>query len=121
MFKTFLTIKNIGKFRDCRAAGDVEFRNLTLIYAENGRGQSTVCDILHSLQAGDAAILNGRSTLGSPNQPETAVRLDGETATFKGGAWTTTCPDLAIFDTRFVHDNVFAGDYVDHEHKRNLY
>ena len=29
--------------------------------------------------------------------------------------------NMSIFDTRFVHDNVFAGDYVDHEHKRNLY
>ena len=42
MLEKIVTIKNVGKFRNCQAAGDVTFRTLTLVYAENGRGKSTL-------------------------------------------------------------------------------
>ena len=31
--KKFIRIQNVGKFRDCKPAGDVELRDVTLIYA----------------------------------------------------------------------------------------
>src|SRR5690606_37351156 len=40
---------------------------------------------------------------------------------FTRGAWSAPLPEIAIFDTTFVHQNVFAGDRIDHDHKRNLY
>jgi wobble nucleotide-excising tRNase len=121
MLKKIVAIKGIGKFRDYSAKGDTEFRKLTLLYAENACGKTTLCDILRSLQSGDGAQLTARRTLGSPNSPETTIRLETQTVSFKAGKWSASFPDVAIFDTRFVHDNIFAGDYVDHEHKRNLY
>ena len=49
--------------------------------------------------------------LSAPLQPpEIIIRLDGQTASFKSGAWEILCADIAIFDTRFVHDNVFTVD-----------
>ncbi len=35
--------------------------------------------------------------------------------------WNKTIPDLAIFDSVFVSDNVYSGDGIDHDHKRRLY
>lgn len=121
MLKKIIKIKNIGKFRDCHASGDVEFRAMTLIYAENGRGKTTLCDILHSLGSGNPEHINGRQTLDCGDEPEVTIRLDADMAIFKDGSWNKTYPDIAVFDMTFVHQNVYAGDYVDHDHKKNLY
>ena len=49
------------------------------------------------------------------------LRLGGNTVSFSNGTWNTTYSDIVIFDSVFIHDNVYAGDYVDHDHKKNLY
>ncbi len=40
---------------------------------------------------------------------------------FTDGAWSATLPDIEIFDARFIYDNVYAGECVEHEQRRNLY
>jgi len=42
MIEKIIFIKNIGKFADYRAQGEMSFRRLTLIYAENARGKTTL-------------------------------------------------------------------------------
>ena len=54
MIKKFVEIKNVGKFEDCSAKGDVELKKLNVVYAENGCGKTTICDILRSLKTGVA-------------------------------------------------------------------
>ena len=49
------------------------------------------------------------------------LRLETENTNFRGQSWSLQWPDIALFDTTFVHRNVYAGDYVDHDHKKNLY
>jgi wobble nucleotide-excising tRNase len=121
MLKKIICIKNIGRFRECHALGDVEFKTLTLVHAENGRGKTTLCDILRSLKTGNPGYISGRCTLGLDGNTEVRILLDKGVATFKDGAWDATYPDIAIYDSSFVHENVYAGDYIDHEHKKNLY
>ena len=65
MLKKFVTIKNVGRFRNFKAVGDVELKRHSLFHAENGRGKTTLCAILRSLQSGVAAHVIGRTTLGS--------------------------------------------------------
>lgn len=77
MIKKIIAIKNVGKFRAYSAKNDMEFRKLTLIYAENSCGKTTLADIFRSLQSGDPHLINGRATLGSPQPPEVIIRLDG--------------------------------------------
>ncbi len=121
MLEKILSIKNVGKFRDCNAAGDVAFRPLTLIYAENARGKTTFCDILRSLTNDRADLVLGRTTLTATDSPHVRLLINGQTVTFKDESWDTTIPDIAIYDTTFVHENVYTGDHVDHDHKKNLY
>lgn len=121
MIEKFISIKNIGRFRDCSPRGDVTFRKLNLLFAENGRGKTTLCAILRSLQTGQHEFISERKTLGTADSASMQIRLGGNTITFKNDIWSATHPDLAIFDSMFVHDNVYAGDYVDHDHKKNLY
>jgi wobble nucleotide-excising tRNase len=99
----------------------VSFRKLNLLFAENGRGKTTLCAILRSLQTGQHEFISERKTLGATDSASVQIRLGGNTITFGNDIWSATHPDLAIFDSVFVHDNVYAGDYVDHDHKKNLY
>ncbi len=93
----------------------------SFIFADNGRGKTTVCDILRSLQSGEGAYVLGRKRLGTPGDPEIDILLPAATTKFRHGKWDTIYPDISIFDSTFIHRNVFAGDYVDHDQKRNLY
>jgi len=121
MLEKIVQIKSIGRFRDYAANGDVTFRKLTLVYAENGRGKTTLCAILRSLQSGQPEFIAERKTLGVAGAPFVHIRLNSANYQFTNGAWTVTHPDILIFDPVFVNDNVYSGDYVEHEHKKNLY
>jgi wobble nucleotide-excising tRNase len=121
MLKKFVTIKNVGRFRNYGAGGDVELKRYSLLFAENGRGKTTLCAILRSLQAGVGAHVLGRTTLGSPDPPEIRILHDGGALTFSNGVWSATVPEIVIFDATFVSENVFSGDSVDIDHKRSLY
>ena len=121
MLKKFIRIKNIGKFVDCKAAGDVEFRPLTLIFGENGRGKTTLCGVLRSVGSGDRSYLSERKTLGSSDDTEISILADDGTVDYKSNAWSAEMPNVVVFDSGFVHENVYAGDHVAHEHKKNLH
>lgn len=121
MIEKFVSIKNVGRFRNCGARSDVALKKLTLIFAENGRGKTTLCAILRSLMSGRHEFISERKTLGSNHPASIQIRIAGNFASFSKDTWNTTHPEIAIFDSAFTHDNVYAGDYVDHEHKKNLY
>lgn len=117
----FLTIKNVGRFQNYGASGDVLLKRFNLIFAENGRGKSTLCAILRSAQSNEPAHVLGRATLGSSDAPYVQFLTPSGNVTFKAGSWTQAMPHLAIFDSTFIAENVFSGDTVDLDHRRNLY
>ena len=121
MLEKIVQIKSIGRFRDYAARGDVTFRKLTLVYAENGRGKTTLCAILRSLQTGQIEFIAERKTLAATDPAFVHLRLNNANYQFTNNAWTVTHPDILIFDPVFVNDNVYSGDYVEHEHKKHLY
>ena len=121
MIERVISLMNVGKFANCKAAGDVTFRKLTLIYGENGRGKTTLCDVFRSLTTGSGDRIIGRTTLGSEGSPSCQILVSGGKRTFSNGAWCQSFPNLAIYDSAFVHENVYAGDVIDHDHKKNLY
>ena len=121
MLRKFVSIKNVGRFASYGASGDVELKRYNLIFAENGRGKTTLCALLRSLQSGDGAHVIGRATLGASDPPEAEILTTGGMITFHQGAWKETVPDIAIFDSTFVSENVHSGDVVHIGHRRSLY
>jgi len=119
--RKIIAIKNVGRFLNYSASGDVELKRYNLLFAENGRGKTTLCAILRSLQSGEPGHIVGRTTLGVGGAPEVHLRTDTGNATFSAGAWNGTLPTLSIFDATFVAENVYSGDIVDLDHRRNLY
>lgn len=123
MIRKIISLNNVGRFEALKAHGDVEFRKFTLVFADNGVGKTTLCEVIRSLQTGNPDILAGRKTLGARGDPEAKILLaDGTVAEFKGGGWSRTPPGgVSIFDATYVRDNVHAGEVVDTSHRRNLF
>jgi ABC-type lipoprotein export system ATPase subunit len=80
-------IGSVGRFRACAAEGDVTFKKFTVIFGENGRGKTTLCSILRSLQTNNPDIVIGRTTLGGSKDPNIVLNFADETVLFKNGAW----------------------------------
>jgi wobble nucleotide-excising tRNase len=99
----------------------VTFRRFTLIFAENGRDKTTLCAILRSLFTDTPAFIIGRATLGSLERPEVQLLTSNGSIAFRNGVWSNAFSDVAVFDGIYVSENVFAGDVVDTEQRRNLY
>lgn len=121
MIKDIINIHNIGRFSKYDKRGDLAFRRYTLVFAENGRGKTTLCSILRSLQSNDVDPILERRTLGAEGDPHVQILLSNGRAAFAAGAWSTNFSELMIFDQKFVSDNVFSGDTIDAEHRQNLY
>src|SRR4051812_5531146 len=49
-------IGSVGRFRSCGAQGDVTLKKYTVVFGENGRGKTTLCAILRSLQTVNSDI-----------------------------------------------------------------
>src|SRR6266487_2704237 len=98
MLRKLISIKNVGRFLNYGASGDVELRRYNLIFAENGRGKTTLCAIFRSLSTNTPAFIIGRRTLGSVEPPEVQLLLANGSTNFRNGAWSAPFPDIAVFD-----------------------
>ena len=100
MLQRISSIKNVGRFKNCVAIGDVSLRRFTLIFAENGRGKTTLCAILRSLFTNIPALIIGRRTLGTVDAQEIQFLTTGGTIWFRNGAWTAAFPNIAVSTVR---------------------
>jgi wobble nucleotide-excising tRNase len=121
MLNKIVKINNVGCFSKYSAVGDVSFRKVTLVYAENGRGKTTFCAVLRSLQSGLAEFISERKTLSTTEPACVHLRLNNNNLQYDNNVWNYIHPDIVIFDPVFINENVYSGDYVEHEHKKNLY
>ena len=120
MITKIIKIKNVSRFADYSARGDVNFNKSTLIYGENGRGKTTLCNILRSLQSKSTNLILERKTIGATSDPEIILRTD-QNFSFADNHWNEKLDDLLIYDSKFVNENVYTGESIEHSHKKNLY
>ena len=112
MLKKIVAIKNVGRFRNSAAAGVPEFAKHSFIFGANGHGKTTICAILRSVKTGEASHVVGRKTLGVTDAASIELLTNSGMVKFTGTAWDAAKPDIAIFDSTFVSDNVHSGDIV---------
>ena len=93
-----------------------------MVYAENGRGKTTLSAILRSLGTGDPTPIAERKRLSATHEPHVVMQsVAGTAINFHNGAWTQTLSNLAVFDDVFVDENVFSGLSVEPGHRQNLH
>jgi len=79
--------------------------------------------ILRSLSTGESLLITERQRLGSVNPPHIVLDCDAVTPStmFQAGAWNRTMPNLAVFDEKFVYQNVYSGLAVEPEHRQKMH
>ena len=123
MLKRIRKIQNIGRFADCHDAGR-EFSKETIVFGFNAQGKSTLTAILRSLKHGNNDMLIGRKTLGA--NAGIIIEIDFEDGdsndkfVFQNRAWNKANPNILIFDSKFIAENVFEGESVNFSQQQNL-
>ena len=123
MIKNFKLLRNIGQFDYVDAGKNIDLGKLSLIFADNGRGKTTLATILRSLSEGTPDMVLGRQRLGSKDSPNIVIQLDNGSPpfVFEKGNWNTSLNGMRVFDDSFVEDNVCSGLNVSPQQRQNLH
>jgi len=130
MLKRINRITNVGCFRNSRAS-QFQFEPLTFIYGENCNGKSTLCDILRSLSENNPLLISNRISIprheASQNQHVTFNFLlpnnnSESPINFETNTWANALTDIEIlvFDSNFIHRNVFTGLSIERRNHENV-
>lgn len=117
----FQLLRNVGQFDSVNAGAQIGLSPLALVYAENGRGKTTLAAILRSLSNGDPTLIEDRHRLGAAHRPHIVMTVSGVQFVYQNGAWGQPLPRIAVFDDAFVAANVCSGIEIDASHRQNLH
>lgn len=118
--RKIVRLTSIGRFIAAGISGG-EYRRFTLVYGGNSRGKSTLCGVLRSLQRNDPKELLSRMTFGAKAPIEAQLLLDDRMASFMNGRWNAPSPEMLIFDGKFISENVYTGEQIAVDQRRNVY
>lgn len=123
MINAIQLLRNIGLFDSVNGGANIAFARITLIYAENGRGKTTLAAIMRSLASGDPLPIVERRRLAAQHTPHIVINCTGggTPAMFQNGVWNRTLADVVVFDDHFVDQNVYSGLTIAAEHRQNLH
>lgn len=123
MIKNLKLLRNIGLFDSVSEGAKIDLGKLTLLYADNARGKTTLAEVLRSLADNDPSLIAQRKRLSSSGDPHIVIELDdgSKAVVFQNGKWSHHLPNLAVFDDAFIEKNVYSGLSVSSEHRQNLY
>ncbi|KPA94399.1 AAA family ATPase [Pseudomonas asplenii] len=113
-------IRGIGLLHDVNGRA-LRFSKTQLIYADNGRGKSTLASILRSVAEGDSSALIDRKTVDGTIPPDACLAFgSGHKVTLTKGKWSEARPELLVFDAEFIEKNVHSGGVVSPGQRKNL-
>lgn len=123
MIQSLQMLRNVGQFDSVAAGANLPFGRLSVVYAENGRGKTTLAAILRSLATGDPLSVAERHRLAAQHQPHVVIECTGgpPPAVFQANQWNRTLPNVTIFDEVFVDENIYSGLVVGAGHRQNLH
>lgn len=123
MLEKIIRVDGVGIFHNGTPAAR-DLAKLTLIYADNARGKSTLSAILRAVASGDTVALTSRATIGGTRPAAVHLRFQepagGRTVRFENGVWDGTAPHVHVFDNAFVENNVYAAGEVSTGHHEAL-
>lgn len=117
-------IANVGEFERVDDDPPLPLARLTLLYAENARGKTTLAEVLRSLATGDATLLASRQRLDTKKPSRVIINVAGQSnpVVFEDGAWASApLETIRVFDDAFAFANVSSGLDVYTAHRKNLH
>ncbi len=116
MIRRIRLLKQYGVFANFDKGSMLEFGQITVIHGFNTFGKSTLCDMFKSLNSDDTERITKRTTIPHDGEKQQQIILSvgrdkEETIRFNDSRWENNVlkGKLQIFDTEFVHNNVFDG------------
>ena len=111
MIQQFDLIKNLGQFKSWSGNNQSQFAKLTLIFAENAKGKTTLANILRSLANNDPDVLLGRQRIGATTTPFVKISATdvSNPFVFNQAQWTSPLRTIHVFDETFINTNVYSG------------
>ncbi|WP_282370376.1 AAA family ATPase [Pseudomonas sp. PS02290] len=120
MLERIERIQGIGLLHDVDGKA-LKLSSIQLIYADNGRGKSTLASVLRSVSTGDVSTITERKTVDRNTPPAATLTFgSGHKVTFKDGSWSEQRPELLVFDAEFIEKNVHSGGVVTPGQRKNL-
>jgi len=125
MIQKIKLINGIGRFynHSVSKTENFEFAKNTFFLAMNGCGKSTIVAILKSWSENGHAHIRKKKTIGKTIEPHAVIKLTDETIRYENGLWSNCLgnkPTIEVFDSHFVHDNLFVQD-VSIDHKKSIH
>lgn len=123
MLEKVIRIDNIGVIKS-GVPRPLILKKVTLVYADNSRGKSTLAALLKSCASADVSDLAKRKTVGAQNDQNVSLRFKTPTgdfnAQFDGKIWAGQQPNLHVFNQDFVERNVYASSGVTPDQRASL-
>src|ERR1041384_6412373 len=96
---------SVGRFRNYTTAGDVSFQKLTLIYAQNGIGKTTLSTVIRSLATSKPELVRNRiSTNTTTPVAAQIIQRDSGIDTSHNlttTGWSNPFLNIEVFDIHF--------------------
>lgn len=125
MLEKMICIDNIGVIKNGLPKA-VDLQKLTLIYADNARGKSTLSSLLLACSGADGHAITNRKTVGAITAQKVLLRFNPTggagafNSEFDGVSWKGIQPNLHVFNQTFVERNVFVSTGVLPEQREAL-
>ncbi|MEY4750701.1 MAG: hypothetical protein RIQ60_2915 [Pseudomonadota bacterium] len=124
MLEKLICIDNIGVLKRA-VPKSIDMQKVTLVYADNARGKSTLSSILHACSEADAQNLITRRTVGATSAQRVTLRFTPPgavafNAEFDGSSWKGSNVNVHVFNQTFIERNVFASTGVLPEQRQAL-
>ncbi|WP_326914819.1 AAA family ATPase [Sphingopyxis chilensis] len=117
-----IVIRNVGVLKAFDAGASPPLSELSLFYARNGRGKSTLTAVMRAARDGCSTTVMARRSLGNnAADPEIVLVSSGGSQSFKNGRWAHQRATIEVFDSTFIADNIFAGEMTELDHDRGLF
>jgi len=120
MLERISDIQGIGLFHQANGK-PFTCQKATLIYADNGRGKSTLASIFRSATTGNESLISAYKTVDGTLPPKVILQFgSGHKVSFENGAWSEQRSGILVFDADFIGRNVHSGGVVNTDHRKNL-
>src|SRR3546814_20996817 len=117
-----IVIRNVGVLRAFDAGASPPLSELSLFYARNGRGKSTLTAVMRAARDGCSTTLMARRSLGNnAADPEIVLVSSGGSQSFKNGRWAHKRATIEVFDSTFIAAHTSAGEMTELDHDRRLF
>ena len=124
MFKKLISIQNYGRFSNfniTQSDWDGTFSKTNVIYAPNGFGKTSFSVMMRSISGYDALITK-KTTFDTQGAPSIKFIVDSnKELTYNNGKWKRHYPQIEVFDSFYLEDNVYIISIDDNPERLNLF